>query len=560
MMFHSACFAQSPLMTRFRLLTLIFSVLLFFALPAQSSTTVNKDGKEKRNNEKSTKEKKRKSASSKISLNQTGKWDNAYETEPAVHMSVLPDGRVLSWSEIPPVLTPQPKTFVTVWDPSNNSLSYPHHYDRNLFCSGHSFLPDGRLFVTSGQISGYFDGPRYTNFFNYQTNAWSNGPDMNAGRWYPTNIQLGRNGENLGETLTVGGSFCQIRDPATGRCLTVEENENAIGFNHLSQVLQTNDTLRNINDTGAFRGYIYYPWMLLTSSGKVFNAGPDPQTHYLSTTDGAWETGTMSNNGWRGGGAAVMYERDKVLILGGGQNPPLDKAEVINLADGINAPWTDGGTMAYRRNHASATVLPDGKVLVTGGTKGNGELNTCPENYVLAAELWNPATKAFTTLASMQHPRLYHSTAVLLPSGKVLVGGTNKKTNGYRNPNTPCEEVPDQRQTEIFSPPYLFNSDGTPATRPVITAAPTDISYGQVFRIGVQGSVGTSKVTLIRLSSVTHSFNQNQSFHNLSFSRVSTGLKVTMTMEPNVCPPGHYMLFVVNSAGVPSQGQIVRVS
>jgi hypothetical protein len=179
---------------------------------------------------------------------------------------------------------------------------------------------------------------------------------------------------------------------------------------------------------------------------------------------------------------------------------------------------------------------------------------------VLAAELWNPATKTFTTLASMQYPRLYHSTAVLLPSGKVLVGGTNAKTDGESDTGAPCPTVPDQKQTEIFSPPYLFNADGTPATRPVITSAPTDITYGQVFSVGVQGSFGVSKVTLIRLSSVTHSFNQNQSFNNLSFSKVYTGVKVSMTLEPNVCPPGHYMLFVINSAGVPSEARIIRVS
>jgi hypothetical protein len=554
MMFQTACFAQSPLMTRFRLLFLIFSVFLC-ALPIQSSTTVNKDGKEKRDNDKSTKEKKRKSPSSKAPVNQMGVWENAFITEPAVHMSVLPDGRVISWSEAPPLkMRVRPKTYVTVWNPSDNSLIYPHHFERNLFCSGHSFLPDGRLFVTSGQISGYFDGPSYTTFFNYQTNAWSNGPDMNNGRWYPTNTQLGN-----GETLTVGGSFCQSRLP-DGTCESTDQNPNALGFNHLPQVLQTNDTWRNLNDTSTFRGYIFYPWMFLTSSGRVFNAGPLAETHYLSTTgNGAWESGPTSAY-VRGGGAAVMYDRDKVLILGGSQNPPLDKAEVVDLAQGTNAVWTDGGTMAYRRNYASATVLPDGKVLVTGGTKGNGSWNTCPENYVLAAELWNPATKAFTTLASMQYPRIYHSTAVLLPSGKVLVGGTNAKTDGYSDTGSPCPTVPDQKQTEIFSPPYLFNADGTPATRPIITSAPTDITYGQVFSVGVQGSFGVSKVTLIRLSSVTHSFNQNQSFNSLSFSKVYTGVKVTMTLEPNVCPPGHYMLFVINSAGVPSEARIVRVS
>src|SRR4029434_6050512 len=134
-------------------------------------------------------------------------------------------------------------------------------------------------------------------------------------------------------------------------------------------------------------------------------------------------------------------------------------AEKIDL----NLPtptWQPAGTMASARRQLNATVLPDGTVLVTGGSSAAGFNNA--SGAVYTAERWDPAQpvqSAFTTLASATRYRGYHSIALLLPDGRVLSSG------GDNEPNA-----------EVFSPPYLFKGD-----RPAVTVSPSEIRYGETF-------------------------------------------------------------------------------
>jgi len=189
-------------------------------------------------------------------------------------------------------------------------------------------------------------------------------------------------------------------------------------------------------------------------------------------------------------------------------------------------------------------LLPDGKVLVTGGTSSPGFNDAT--NSVLEAEMWDPATGFWSTMASMQVPRLYHSTAVLLPDGRVLSagGGRPSATSGGT----------DNWNAEIYSPPYLFKG-----ARPIVSSAPTSLSYGQVFSAQTPDAANIADVTLIRLSSVTHSFNMNQRFTRLAFTRVSGALNITAPSNHSIVPPGHYMLFILNGNGVPSIAKIVQI-
>ena len=191
--------------------------------------------------------------------------------------------------------------------------------------------------------------------------------------------------------------------------------------------------------------------------------------------------------------------------------------------------------MAIARRQINAVLLPDGKVLVTGGSSGAGFNNA--STPVFPAEMWDPVTEAWTTMASAQVPRLYHSAALLLPDGRVLTTGGN----GY----------PD---TEVFSPPYLFKG-----ARPTISTAPSSVAYGQSFFVGTPDAADVTSVTLIRLGSVTHAFNQNQRINRLSFTQTTGGLNVEEPANANLAPPGHYMLFIVNSYGVPSVASFVQV-
>lgn len=466
---------------------------------------------------------------------QVGSWSLGFNTAPTVHLHVLPNGKVLSWSEFPPAQPPPAiQTYVRIWDPATNVLTTITNNDVDLFCSGHSILPDGRVLITSGTVfqGGVYDGTATTVIFDSTTNSWTNGPAMNNGRWYPTNVALGN-----GEALVVSGSY---------------KIGSQVYFNNTPQVWQTNGSWRTLS-TATHPNLDIYAWTHLRSNGAVFYSGPLQQTGYFTTSGtGSWSLGPQNIFGWRDSGSSVMYDVDKVMVVGGG-DPPKQTAEVIDLSQ-TTLQWSQVASMSIARRHLNTTILPDGKVLVTGGTSGSGFNDAC--NPVYSAEIWNPTANTWTTMASMTYPRIYHSATVLLPDARVLVGGTTETAA-----TATCPAHANVYQTEIFSPPYLFTSTGSLAARPFISA-PSEMTYGQNYYVGVSGKGGSniSKITLVRLSSTTHSFNQNQRFHNLSFSYTLGGYTVTMPSNSNALPPGHYMLFVINSAGVPSVAQIVHVS
>jgi hypothetical protein len=148
--------------------------------------------------------------------------------------------------------------------------------------------------------------------------------------------------------------------------------------------------------------------------------------------------------------------------------------------------------------------------------------------------------------------RCYHSTAVLLPDARVLSGGGGEY---FPTPNaTNClkDSHPD---AQIFSPPYLFRE----GTRPDITSAPEKVGYKTTFEVGTSNSDEVAQVNWIRLSSVTHSFNGNQRINFLKFTSDGKKLTVTTPDSNTVCPPGHYMLFVLNKAKVPSIAKIINI-
>jgi len=197
--------------------------------------------------------------------------------------------------------------------------------------------------------------------------------------------------------------------------------------------------------------------------------------------------------------------------------------------------------MAFPRTEHNLTVLPDGTVLVTGGSRNSDVGDTA--GAVLEAELWSPTTETWTAMAAMRTPRMYHSTALLLPDGRVLVAG------GGRD----FPEV-DQPSAEIYSPPYLFKGP-----RPAISSAPTSIHYATAFSVTTPDGARIAAVSLVRLGAVTHAFNENQRFVPVTFQPGAGGLTVQAPANANLAPPGNYMLFLVNANGVPSVAAMVSL-
>jgi hypothetical protein len=242
--------------------------------------------------------------------------------------------------------------------------------------------------------------------------------------------------------------------------------------------------------------------------------------------------------GTRDYGSAVMYDEGKILYAGGGRTT--NTAEVIDLNQ--SAPtWRWTGSMAFARRNLNLTVLPTGEVLATGGVAGTTANDL--SRAVHAAEIWNPTTERWTTLASNTISRGYHSSSLLLPDGRVLHAGSGGAAGAVNELNA-----------ELFSPPYLSRGQ-----RPVITSAPSAVRYGNQFRILTPQAAAITRVSVIRLGAVTHAFDENQRFNRLSFTADATGLTVTAPSSGNRAPPGHYMLFIMNQADVPSVAKVVRI-
>jgi hypothetical protein len=249
------------------------------------------------------------------------------------------------------------------------------------------------------------------------------------------------------------------------------------------------------------------------------------------------------------GGSSVMYLPGKVMKSGTSFNaddPPVPSAATTYVLDMTQASpgWLETAPMLFPRTYHNLTLLPDGTVLATGGGITTDPVD--PGIAVKAAELWSPVTETWTTMASMQTPRLYHAIALLLPDARVLVAGGGRFF-GQVDPT-------DRLNGEIYSPPYLFKGP-----RPVITSAPTLAAYGGTLAIQTPNASSIAAVSLIKLGSVTHAFDMDQRFLSLVFTPSGNALSVQAPAHANLAPPGYYMLFIVNTNGVPSVAAILKL-
>ncbi len=465
-----------------------------------------------------------------------GKWSDVITMPaPSVHLAVLPSGKVIFWEYDEKTPTSY-RSRTYLWDAVNNgAFTQINNVQTAVFCSGHSLLADGRLFAVGGTTitlpNGVLLGSRTSSFFDTNSQVWSPGPDLHLSRFYPSTVVLGN-----GDVLALGGT----NDTNGDSVLTPEVWQ-------ANSSVSATDPLRFRNLTNAGFDQEYYPMAYQGANGKVFNLGPQKKMGWLdSTGTGEWQPIIDRIDpaiGSRTYGNGVMYDNSKIVLIGGA-DPPTATAMKIDIT-GSTPNATQVGSMAFARRQHNATVLPDGTVLVTGGTSSAGFND--PTNAVLAAELWNPATGQFKTLSSAKVPRVYHSIAALLPDGRVLsAGGSGSGAPVYAN-------------GEIFSPPYLFNNDGTPAARTSITTAPGNIGYGSSFSVTTD-SEDIGRFSLIRLSSVTHSTNFDQRFINMPFNRNGTQSTLDVPANRNLAPPGYYLLFALNAKGVPSVGKILKLN
>jgi hypothetical protein len=439
-----------------------------------------------------------------------GRWEPTFSTPiVALHIHQLPTGKLLLWGL---------KGEGYIWDPATGTYSQVNN-PYELFCSGHTFLPDGRLLVAGGHISNAHGLPKAA-IFDPWTNSWTLTGSMALGRWYPSVTTLPN-----GEVLTLGG-----------------RDENGLWVQ--TPEVWNGSTWRPL--TGAVKEVPYYPRMFVVPNNRAFMAGEGRVTRYISTAGtGSWTYVADRIGGTRSYGSAVMYAPGKIMYAGGG-DPPTQSVEVIDLNQ-TSPSWRQVPGMAFPRRQMNATLLANGKVLVTHGSSGAGFNNEAAG--VRDAELWDPVQETWTTMASESVVRTYHSTALLLQDGRVLSSGSGDAVGGT-----------DQRSAQIFTPPYLFAADGSLAPRPTITSAPAHLSYGQQFSVETPDAATVTKGSLMRLSSVTHALNETQRLLPLIFtSGGPTTLVATAPGTAILAPPGPYMLFLLNGNGVPSVAKMMLV-
>lgn len=461
-----------------------------------------------------------------------GRWGPVLElpTHPE-QMVVLPSGKVLMWPWAPDRKSP-PHGPPALWNPSDGSSTI-YRESGVESASGLAFQPDGVLLSAGGDLpSGGVNGnPRSFNF-DSTTESWSEVASMASGRVAPGATTLGN-----GEILVTGGWDKE------GEVNRIPELWNGSTWTPLPHAG---------NDESGL-------WTLqfLAPDGRLFRAGPERLTDWLDVTTGTWsDVEAGHRNQTRYHGTAVMYDEGKILLAGGCPVGPeedwyeqcrdtvLASAEVIDLLDPDPA-WREVSPMASARHSHHATLLPDGRVLITGGTDRPGLFNDETAG-ILSAEIWDPQTETFTTVAAMDEPHHFQSTAVLLPDARVLVAGGLFGTS---------EAEPDFSWSgQIYSPSYL-----EAGPRPEVSGAPSSVRYGAEFTVDTPDASAVSEVVLLGLSASRNGWNGNQRLARLSFTTEADRVRARALSNPNVVPPGFYLLFLMSEQGVPSYGSAVRI-
>ena len=446
----------------------------------------------------------------------------------SIHSILVPDGRVMSYGTT--LSGEQGAHFdYDVWDPetgtgTSSHLTLDNTLGVDMFCSasvvlassGNVLMPGGDARFGGARNSGIVDAT----LFDPVADALSAAADMAFGRWYATAVTLAD-----GDVLTVGGI-----DSARNQAFTPEI------------YLPEEDRWRSLLGVDTSRYPANYPRLWAAPDGRVFGIAGRDMYRIDTAGQGSLEpAGRLPDVAFGWESTAVMYRPGRILVVGGGRGD--GRGAVTVDIDGTEpVVRVVESPSQSRRAWSDSTVLPDGTVLVTGGSPRPNDA----ADASLSAELWDPDTGRWTRLSDGTLPRLYHSTTTLLPDGRVLAAG-----GGAPGPLL-------NRNAEIFSPPYLFDGEGRVAERPAITSAPAFAAHGQEIAVNARSERPIARATLVKGTAVTHSFNMEQRFVELALDVTADGSTVTLPPAA-LATPGYYLLHLLDEDGVPSPGHVLRL-
>jgi galactose oxidase-like protein/ricin-type beta-trefoil lectin protein/Kelch motif protein len=455
----------------------------------------------------------------------------------------MPNGQLIMWSANEQLSFEgdigdgNGQTYTTVFDPvalTSTAILVTNTGD-DMFCPGTANLFNGEILVNGGDSS-----PK-TSLYNPSTELWTTDALMNIPRGYEGDTVL-----TNGSVLTLGGSWSGGIGGKTAEVWT-----EGTGWTVLPGVPE--NPIVGPDPQGIYRGDNHL-WLFSAPSGNVFHAGPSAAMHWITTTG----NGSITNAGDRGNdpyainGNAVLYDVGMIVKTGGAPAYQDANAEANTYVININnetstTPVTQTAPMAYPRAFSNGIVLPNGQVMIVGGQ--TYALPFSDATAILVPELWDPVTRVFRQLNPMQTPRVYHSSGILLSDGRVYVGGGGQCGTCSTN----------HLNTEILTPPYLLNANGTAATRPVISSAPATGVLGGTLSVTTASPVVS--FVLMRLSSVTHTLNNDQRRIPLQIQSTSGNTyTLPISSNPGIVLPGYYWLFALNAQGVPSVGAVVLIS
>lgn len=498
-----------------------------------------------------------------------GRWDYLYDMEAGGVDLSIEHAALLRTGE---VIFIESGTETILWDPADETTpqftvipSATSGLTADLFCSGHVFLSDGKFLVVGGGGGG--PGAATSNQgwrFDPVPRTWTRTGDMTTKRWYPTALMLGDEQGPTGacaRVLVAGGSGgtggMEVYSEATNSFLPITVN-GAI--------------TKNFSQT--------YPGLHMLPGGEIFYA-PTGFANCSTGSPGGYADGPAawftfdapmgSNSGhWtevagpaidRAKGMSVLlihpsYPFVRITVVGGGPAGTNATAQTINLST-LSPTWgpNSGIPDGRARVNVSAVLLPDSTIFVCGG------LQAAP----YPSWIYDPGAvvNAWREMDEMNRPRHYHSCALLLPNAKVMMAG-GASSGG-------CS-LSVENSIEVFSPPYLFNPDGTLAARPVIQEVNGEVPtashapqfhHGGAFTIETPQASSIAKVVLIRPMAVTHQTDSEQRVLHLTF--LQNGPTELTANAPDgghphaIAPRGHYMLFILDGNGVPSEGKFVHL-
>jgi hypothetical protein len=473
----------------------------------------------------------------------TGQWVTLPYPMPInpIHMGLLHTGKVLivAGSENNPTEHKLQLSKAAVWDLGGGNISLgtitrTEDLTWDVFCNGWAFFRDGRCLIIGGtsQYDPFYGEPR-TTVFDPLVEKFSQMQYMAHGRWYATGIVL-----------------------PDARIMTFSGYTETGAVNNQVEFYTVGSGWSN--PVAAPFSPTLYPWLHVLPDGCVFHSGSSAYSNMFLPSTQTWmmNIAKTSTGLYRKYGSSVLLPllppnyAARVMILGGGVPNATATTEIIDFSK-TNPAWVRMGDMpSGARVECNSVLLPNGRLLVQGGSRVDNDGSTA----TLGADLFDPATGAWSSTKAggagfAKFARMYHSVALLLPDATVATAGSNPQRGTWDN------------HIEIYSPAYLFNASGGPATRPVITGAPLGIGYNSVpFTVQTPDALNIRSVVLIKPGSDTHAYDMEQRLLGLTFTATSGALTVNAPPNSNLAPPGYYMLFVLNQAGVPSVARFVQVS